>query len=135
MKEIIIKRLGRSQERVLPRAFSKQKRRNCLMADFKMEKVAEMIEEQMAKGTDFEQLVYEFRHGYHDCTVSVKHIKENGRFVASLGVEVPETNRMFFMDCSRENNLEAVLEFFKNKKNEPFVLANLKFLIERVNQE
>lgn len=105
------------------------------MADFKMEKVVEMIEEQMAKGTEFESLVYEFKHGYYDCTVSVKNIKGNGRFVASLGVEVPETNRMFFMDCSRENNLEAVLEFFKNKENEQFVLSYLKFLIQRVNQE
>lgn len=86
------------------------------MEDFKMEKVVEMIEEQMAKATDFGAIVYEFRHGYHDCTVSVKHIKENGRFVASLGLKFRKLTACSSWTVQEKNNLEAVLEFFKIKK-------------------
>ena len=105
------------------------------MADFEIKKVIEMIEEQMAKGMEFESLVYEFRYRHHDCTVAVNHRKENGRVVGTAGVEVPETNRMFYMDCVRDNNLEAVLDFFKNPENEKIVRGTLNILVQRVMEE
>ena len=105
------------------------------MEEFKMEKVIEMIETQLAKGTDFESLVYEFKQRVYDCTVSVNNIKGNGWFVVDIGVEVPDTNRMFYMGCARERSLEGVLDCFKNEENEKIVQGYISILIRRVNEE
>ncbi|MBS6645156.1 MAG: hypothetical protein KH366_16385 [Clostridiaceae bacterium] len=108
----------------------KKQGKNCPVTDFNKEAVISMVKDQMAKGTDFKELVYDFKYGCDDCLVEIKHIKSVGKFEVNVGVVGSDPAYMTAMSCARSTDLEQVLDFFKDETCERIIMGYVDMIIE-----
>ncbi|MBT9776571.1 hypothetical protein GPL15_08645 [Clostridium sp. MCC353] len=103
---------------------------NWPVTNFDKEKIISMIEDQMAEGTDFNELVCDFKYGCNDCLVQIKHIKSVGKFEVNVGVVCSDPAYMTTMSCTRSRDLETILDFFKGEGCERIIMGYVDLIID-----
>lgn len=103
--------------------------------EFKIGEVIRLLDEKIKTKEKFETIRYEFHYKRYDCQFLIKKSQNFGDYWADIGVEVPETNRMFVSGFLRKKTLEEMKKSLQDPENQKLIFPYVEMLANRVSME